>query len=182
MPRSEQKASDEEFGAIGGWEDELFDRPGHLIRRCYQITMALHALQAQDIGVTQLQYVLLRSIQHHPGLSQRRLGEVAGLDRTTVGWVVTTLEGRGLLCRRDDPSDRRHRPLELTPSGLQKLAEMEPRVHAIQKQLLEPLDEREKSAFIASLQKIVTTYNQHSRAPLRGNESSEVEAAKSKWK
>jgi len=169
MPRSKQKTVEDEFVAIKGWEDELSDRPGHLIRRCYQITMALHALQAQDIGVTQLQYVMLRTIQHHPGLSQRRLGEVAGLDRTTVGWVVTTLEGKGLLCRNDDPADRRHRPLQLTPDGLRKLAEMEPRVHAIQQQLLEPLDEDEKFAFIASLKKIVTAYNEYSRAPLRGN-------------
>ena len=150
-----------------GWGEELFDRPGHLVRRCYQITMAMHAELMKDLGVTQLQYVVLRTIRHHPGESQRRLGELAGLDRTTVGWVVGNLENKGLLRRRTDGADRRNKQFELTRLGERKLAEMEPRVHELQQHLLAPLDEDEKSALVQSLQKIVMAYNDYSRAPLR---------------
>ncbi len=166
---AEEKPALRQAPDSAGWGEELFDRPGHLIRRCYQITMALHAEVMKDLGVTQLQYVVLRTIRHHPGESQRRLGELAGLDRTTVGWVVVNLENKGLLRRHADGADRRHKPLALSPLGERKLAEMEPRVHALQQHLLAPLDDDEKFALVQSLQKIVMAYNDYSRAPLRAD-------------
>src|SRR5665213_1606334 len=45
---------------------ELYNRPDHLIRRASQIAMALFIEEVQGVGVTQLQYVMLRAIRHHP--------------------------------------------------------------------------------------------------------------------
>lgn len=113
----------------------------------------------KDLGVTQLQYVMLRTIRHHPGESQRRLGELAGLDRTAVGWVVANLEKKGMLRRRPTAPTGRQKPFELTRLGERKLAEMEPRVHALQQHLLAPLDdEDENDSLVQSLQKIVMAY------------------------
>lgn len=149
------------------WTDELFTRPGHLIRRCYQILMALSASSTKDQGVTQLQYAVLRTIKNQPTESKRRLGEVAGLDRTTIGWVIESLEKKGLIACTAESKHKRIKYFQLSPLGAKTLAVMDPRLDAMQDLLLDPLDPEERIAFVRSMQKIVTAYNEYSRAPLR---------------
>lgn len=147
------------------WSSELYNRPGHLIRRCYQIVMALYIEEAQGIGLTQLQYVVLRVINQYPGESQRRLGELAAVDRTTVGLVVNGLEAKRLIVRKCADNDRRLLQLELTRLGHQKLEAVDSRMQRLQARILAPLTESERSTFIQQLRKIVLANNHYSRAP-----------------
>jgi DNA-binding MarR family transcriptional regulator len=154
---------------------ELYNRPGHLIRRAYQIAMALFIEEVQGVGVTQLQYVMLRAIRHHPDESHRRLSELTAIDRTTVGWIVTSLEEKGLLVVRANPNDRRRRRLELTPLGIRKLRAINARMPRHQARILEPLNVAERKQFMHCLRKVVLSNNRYSRAPLRpvpGNQMS----------
>ena len=153
--------------AFAETDSELFERPGHLIRRCYQIIVALYLKEVEDVGLTQLQYLVLRMIKRHPRQSQRWLGESAGLDRTTVGWIVANLAAKGLLRRDTDAADRRHKRLEITPKGLEKLELVEPGVKRVQRRIVAPLEPEERKNFVLYLQKIVNEYNAYSRAPLR---------------
>ncbi len=148
------------------WTGELSNRPGHLIRRCYQILMALYAGESDSLGVTPLQYAVLRTINHQPRRSKRRLGEIAGLDRTTVSWMIASLESKGLIRPTEDSVALRIKYFELTPQGRKMLNVMDPKLNAMQDLILEPLSESEKRAFLNSMRKIVATYNHLSRAPL----------------
>jgi DNA-binding MarR family transcriptional regulator len=149
------------------WVGELYNRPGHLLRRAHQIAMALYIEEAQGFGVTQLQYVMLRAIHHYPGQSHRRLSVLTAVDRTTVGWVVASLEAKQLVVRVSDPSDRRVKRLELTALGLGRLKKINARMPRLQQRILEPLTETERRSFMHCLRKIVLTNNRFSRAPLR---------------
>ena len=68
---------------------------------------------------------LILVVQEGP-LSQQRLGERQGIDRTTMVAVVDELERGGFVERRRDPRDRRAYSLQATPKGrrvLQRAAE-----------------------------------------------------------
>lgn len=176
---------DDSFERLGFSEDadelvsELYNRPGHLIRRAYQIAMALFIEEVQGVGVTQLQYVMLRAIRHHPSASHRRLSELTAVDRTTVGWIVTSLEEKGLVMVKANPNDQRRRRLELTPLGIRKLKAINARMPNHQARILEPLDARERKQFMHCLRKVVLSNNRYSRAPLRPiSENQKSEKAK----
>jgi len=149
------------------WITELANRPGHLIRRCYQILMAFYASETKNIGVTPLQYAVLRTIKHQSRQSKRKLGETAGLDRTTIGWIISGLEKKGLLEPTSESAQRRIKHYELTRDGEDIVAIMDPRLDAMQDRILEPLEPSERAAFVRSMQKIVAAYNEDSRAPIR---------------
>ncbi len=74
-------------------------------------------LNAEKIGITALQYGILRIIQHEPKtiteISKRQM-----LDPSTLVPAVDTLERNGFARRTKDPKDRRRTPLQITPQGL----------------------------------------------------------------
>jgi len=162
----EDSPRDDVSQPLGDWTGELSNRPGHLIRRCYQILTALYARETDSLGVTPLQYAVMRTINHQPRRSKRRLGEIAGLDRTTVAWIMSSLEKKGLIRPTADSAGKRIRYFELTPQGSEMLTVMDPRLNAMQDLILEPLLPSERKTFLKSMQRIVTAYNHLSRAPL----------------
>lgn len=147
--------------------DELFERPGHLIRRISQIITALFLEETRGFELTQLQYLVLRSIKYHPGASQRRLADYIALDRTTVGWIIGSLEKKNLLKITPDRVDRRQKAITITTPGLDIIERIEPHVKRLQERIIAPLSKPERRRFLETLKTIAETYNEYSRAPLR---------------
>lgn len=144
----------------------VHDKPGHLIRRCQQIAVALFLERCAEFALTPPQYALLRTVAAEPGIDQITLGGRAALDRSSTARLCAALEGRGLLARVPDPADRRALLLSLTVAGAELLAAAEPAVMAVQEALLAPLEPAAREAFLAALLVLVRTHNARSRAPL----------------
>ena len=69
---------------------------------------------ARAHGMTRAQWVIILRLQRQPGLSQNELAALVEVEPITVGRLIDRLEARGLVERRNDPSDRRIRRLHLT--------------------------------------------------------------------
>jgi MarR family transcriptional regulator, organic hydroperoxide resistance regulator len=69
------------------------------------------------LGVTGPQGLVLRIIARFPGLTMARLALILRVHSSTAGGIVKRLERRGLVCRRQDPRDRRRAYLGLTETG-----------------------------------------------------------------
>jgi DNA-binding MarR family transcriptional regulator len=100
---------------------EMSDLLGPLLGRAHErlraqvdAVLAAHDLHARQFGA-------LVVLAAEGPLSQRRLGDVQGVDRTTTVAVVDALEARGLVERRRDVSDRRVRVVALTADGRRAL-------------------------------------------------------------
>lgn len=86
----------------------------------------------RPLGLTHTQYLVLASAasvvrEHGDAVAQLAIAESAGLDNATISTLVRKLEGRGLLDRSADTSDRRRWRVMLTPRGknlLQKAASL----------------------------------------------------------
>ena len=148
----------------------IYEKPGHLIRRLQQISLALFMEETRGFDVTPVQYSAVLAIENHPGIDQTALCNIIAIDRSTVAEVVTRLERKKLIRRTPGTTDRRTRQLCITPAGRKLIDHIESAVQSTQKRILEPLTASERTALMRMLKKLVHLNNEHSRAPLRINE------------
>jgi DNA-binding MarR family transcriptional regulator len=73
---------------------------------------------------------LLVLIKHNPGLTQSRLAQAIGIDRSTLVNSLDRLEARRLVERSASPLDRRANVLQLTAGGEALLEGIMPLIHA----------------------------------------------------
>lgn len=133
------------------------DVAGHLIRRLHQQSTQLFAQRTQAAGydLTPVQYAALEAIYENPGADQARVAELIGYDRATIGGVIERLEKKGWVRRVVSEQDRRARELSLTAKGNRVRAELQPVVHALQKDILQPLSAAEQALFVELARKAV---------------------------
>ena len=127
---------------------DLFEQPGHLIRRAQQISVAMF-VEALGGDVTPVQYALLRMLQKRPGLDQVRLAQAVALDTSTTADIAARLEAKGWILR--EVLARRQRCLSLTPAGLAVLDRVAPALGAMNQALLSRLDADERLEFMRLL-------------------------------
>jgi DNA-binding MarR family transcriptional regulator len=132
---------------------KLVDAPGHLLRRCQQRAVEIFGEEVGP-GLTPRQFAILVAISQNPGLTQTDLVGATGVDRSTVGDMVTRLMRRGLIRRRRSGRDQRANTLVILPAGLQALRRALPGVERAQLRILEPLPEAARAAFVAALRAI----------------------------
>lgn len=144
---------------------EVYDEPGHLIRRAQQISVSMfHSTMGH--GVTPIQYCVLRVLQSHPGIDQVTLARFCALDTSTAADLAVRLEERGLVRRMMPMKSRRFRLLHLTPEGTTLVKKLVPSSGLLARRLLKALNQDEQRVFLHLLKKFVRLNNKKSRAPL----------------
>jgi len=144
---------------------DVYDQPGHLIRRAHQIAVSMfHTTIGYE--VTPIQYAVLRILQDHPGIDQVTLARYCALDTSTAADLAVRLEERGLVKRLMPMKSRRFRLLHLTNEGVVLLKKLVPTVYMMNRRLVQPLNKEEQRVFLRLLKKFVHLNNAKSRAPL----------------
>jgi len=148
---------------------EVYDMPGHLVRRFQQIAVAVFHSEVGAAGydLTPVQYAALVAVATNPGLDQATLAGLIAYDRATIGGVVERLVQKGFLARRVSGRDRRARELHVTDAWRTAAATVAPAVLRAQKLMLTGLTPDESGQFMELLRKAITAANDLSRAPLR---------------
>src|SRR5215467_10249503 len=142
---------------------EVYDEPGHLIRRAQQIAVSMfHSIMGN--GVTPVQYCVLRVLRDHPGIDQVTLARLCALDTSTAADLAVRLEERGLVMRMMPMKRKRFRLLHLTKEGKSLLDTLIPCSKVLARQLLRELNKKEQKVFVHLLKKFVHLNNESSRA------------------
>ncbi|MGK8209353.1 MarR family winged helix-turn-helix transcriptional regulator [Burkholderia cenocepacia] len=144
----------------------LYKKPGHLIRRLQTLAARLFLEEADTLDTTFDQFCVLTSVVAMPGTDQLGIVSATGFDRSTVSGVLTRLEGKKLISRKTHESDRRAKVIRPTTSGLalyRKLVACADRADA---RMLDALQARERTAFVAMLSRVVRDTNEVSRVPM----------------
>jgi DNA-binding MarR family transcriptional regulator len=144
---------------------DVYDEPGHLIRRAQQIAVSMFHSTMRN-GVTPIQYCVLRVLQDHPGIDQVTLARLCALDTSTAADLAVRLEERGLVRRMMPMKSKRHRLLQLTSEGTALVKRLVPSAYVLSQRLLRALNQKEQTTFVRLLKKFVHLNNQESRAPL----------------
>lgn len=135
---------------------DLYDQPGHLIRRAQQIASQLF----RDVlgpDVTPVQYAILRMLQESPGIDQVTLARLVALDNSTTADIAARLETKGWIHRELLP--RRQRKLSLTQEGEAMLAAFVPNVHELHSRMLSAMEPEEQVEFKRLLHKFVQLHD-----------------------
>src|SRR5882724_4300283 len=119
--------------------DDLYAKPGHLIRRAHQIVVGMFMEECAAFDITPVQYACLIAARENPGLDATRLSYLIAFDRSTLGKVLDRLTDKGLIRRASGAQDR----------------------------LISRLPAKERRTFMSTLTRLVELNNEYSRAPLR---------------
>jgi DNA-binding MarR family transcriptional regulator len=147
--------------------DDLYAKPGHLIRRAHQIVVGMFMEECATFDITPVQYACLVAARENPGLDATRLSYLIAFDRSTLGKVLDRLTDKGLIRRASGAHDRRMKTVELTREGARLIAAVEPAVRRAQDRFLSRLPGDERRTFMSTLTRLVELNNEYSRAPLR---------------
>jgi DNA-binding MarR family transcriptional regulator len=146
--------------------EELYRRPGFMIRRVHQIAVSLFIEEAGKLGVTNRQYGILFVLKHRPRVDQISVANLLGLDRSTTGMVLKKLERNGLVVRSMGAHDRRRHSLQLTRSGERLLSLLIGPARRAQARLLSALTPGEQTLFLQLLDKLTHEFDKSTRGPL----------------
>jgi DNA-binding MarR family transcriptional regulator len=152
---------------------DIYSRPGHLIRRLQQIAVAIFMEETAEFDITPVQYSALLAVCNHPGIDQTTLMNIIAFDRSTIGDVVKRLENKRLVRRATSDADRRANIIYITPFGRRLLSNVKKAVDAAQDKIVAPLSREERSEFMRMMHKLVQLNNDHSRVPLQLSDRSE---------
>ena len=96
---------------------------------------------------------ILFLIEANPGVTQSRLAQAVGLDRSTLVGVLHALEGRSLVERRRG-EDRRTNGLWLTRGGRTLVASLKQRIRVHERRVASRLTAAERTQLLALLEKL----------------------------
>lgn len=140
--------------------DELYQMPGHLIRRLQQVSSALFAEECADLDLTSVQFAALMAIRANPNVDATRLSTLIAFDRSTIGDVLERLEAKGWVKRVPSPTDKRVRLLRLSPEGSKLLRQAKPAVKRVQERLLSPLAPADRARIVDLLARLAKLHSE----------------------
>jgi DNA-binding MarR family transcriptional regulator len=153
--------------------EDLYFRPGFMIRRAHQIAVALFLEETGELGITTTQYGILILLRQRPGIDQISVAKLLGLDRSTTGMVLTKLEDAGLVGRTVGAHDRRRRTLALTRAGEKMLERLSEPARRSRARILSAFEPHERTQFLDLLAKFTRSFNDSTRVPLEAHRAGE---------
>jgi DNA-binding MarR family transcriptional regulator len=145
--------------------NDLYQRPGFLLRRTHQISAAVFENACATVGLTPAQYGVLTVLANEPGLDQTRLARALAFDKVTVMRVCKGLEERGMIERRVSEHSRRQMAVVLTAAGKKLLQQARGPAEQAYQRLLSPLTPEQRHQLIEILETLTQGLAEDARAP-----------------
>lgn len=147
--------------------DDIYQAPGHLIRRAQQIAVGAFFEEFKGHEVTPVQYAALVAIRERPGIDQRTLVNLIAIDRSTIGSMLRVMEDRMLISRVTPRHNQRIKQLFILPLGNSLVEDTRQNIERVADRILEPLTPSEREMFMRCLVRLVDLNNGMSRVPLQ---------------
>jgi MarR family transcriptional regulator, lower aerobic nicotinate degradation pathway regulator len=144
---------------------DLWGRPGFLVRRLHQLSVAIFFDEMSGLGLTPVQLGALIVASRAPDIEQSALGEALGIDRVNTGDVVSRLVRGKLLIRTQSPVDRRYKLIRTSVAGEALLKKSQRRMAKVQERFLAPLNEDEQATFMQLVKVLIAGINDQGRTP-----------------
>lgn len=127
----------------------------HLLHRAGQGGDELFLSRFREYGLTPRQFAVLAAAAHNQDQSQAALVAETGIDRSTLADIVGRLVEKGLLERNRTQHDARAYAIRVTDQGAQTIAELEPRLAQVERQILSVLPDAVRASFLEHLKNLV---------------------------
>lgn len=100
------------------------------------------------------QLAVLGALADRGSMSQRRLGDMTQIEKSSMVLFVDALERDGWVRRLPDPEDRRAHLVSLTEDGAREFTALGVRLEAMQERFLAPLSESERQMLVDLLTRL----------------------------
>jgi len=124
---------------------------GYRLRLAQQAVFRDFASSVAELSPGRAGMLLL--VEANPGVTQGRLADAVGLERSTMVGVIDALEERGLIERRRG-ADRRTNGLWLTRAGRSFVARLKSRIEMHERRVAAHLTPGERAQLLALLEKL----------------------------
>lgn len=114
-----------------------------------------------ELDITSGQFMFVRVVCDHPGLSQEEIASRVHMDKSTVAKVIQQLIQKGLVSREVDPADRRGYTVYPTAKGEEVYPEIMECVHAWDDLLQQGMSGEEKQVFETLMNRASTNVLSH---------------------
>ncbi len=131
------------------------DRLGYLLKHVQARLAEQQAGALEPFGINGRDLAVLSTVASEEPLSQLEVAARLGVDRTSIGDLLDSLEDRGLVERRRSPEDRRRNIVALTPHGEDTVRKAEQIRVEIERRFLAPLTS--STRFREDLRKLLNT-------------------------
>lgn len=110
----------------------------------------------QEYDLTQGRFSTMMYLYKHPARKAKpiEIADYLGVTRGNMTGLLDNLERDGMVCREDDPDDRRINYVCLTDQGQKHLKKMLPVHFQRIRKLVEPLSKQERETFLSCLEKL----------------------------
>jgi DNA-binding MarR family transcriptional regulator len=142
-----------ETASVSG--EPRMERCGFLLGRLGKIVSRRFTKALDATGLKPPQAHVLMRLRDQGPMTQQALGDELHMDPSNLVGVLNELEDNGWALRRRDPNDRRRHIVEISDSGVARVAEVESIVTGVENDLLAPLDERERGQLQGLLARVV---------------------------
>jgi DNA-binding MarR family transcriptional regulator len=119
------------------------------LRRAERAVTQLYDAVLRPTGLRLSQFTLLQALTHAPGISQKELAELLGIDSTTLTRTLAPQRRKGWL-RSEAGTDRRELRLSLTAAGKREYQRVLPYWQKAQKSLQQVLGKQNWDALLAA--------------------------------
>ncbi|MQA08976.1 MAG: MarR family transcriptional regulator [Pseudonocardiaceae bacterium] len=115
------------------------------------------------------EHTTMAMLRRHGVLSSAELARKVFVTPQAMGQIIASMERRGLIQRRPDPSHGRRQLAELTPAGLALVTESLEELTSVEQHFLTPLSPREREYFLTLFTACVEFLETHPTLPGPGD-------------
>ena len=127
---------------------------GYNARRAALAVISVFLQRMAPFNLRIVDFSVLTLIAHNPGITSRQLCQALDILPPNLVGMVKALEGRGLLEKREHPTDRRAQGLHLTSQGAALQGEAQDIVASLETESVTHLTEDERDTLIRLLRKV----------------------------
>ena len=142
----------------------ILERPGALLVIAARTGQERAKARLAPLGLSVQTCGVLNLLADEGPLSQQAIGEMLGIDRTTMVDLVDELERAGIVRRERNPHDRRSYAVTLTPQGKVKQKRAARAFDAAVDDFFAPLSPAEREQLAGMLRRLLVHRDQPSRS------------------
>lgn len=143
--------------------DELYSRPGFLLRRAHQLSVTIFENACVPVQLTPSQYAVLVVLHDYRTCNQNQLALALGMSKVTISHTVKVLIERQLIACHSSDIDKRQNVLTTTEDGERLLEKSRKCTQVAYQQFMGPLQKEEQELLLSLLRKITFSLEDHAK-------------------